>query len=129
MILFMIFFAGRNVDKDEGALIKNVFDLRYYCKRFNLKDYSRLGADANKFSLLDHFGIPVENLQTLQFLFQELKQLFENKKEALIISTSAAQEWKKEAYVQLQVGYSNTSLHRFGKSVQDMVFSEPMVTK
>ena len=63
----------------------------------------------------------MENLQTIQFLLQELKQLLENKREYLIILTSVVQEGKKEAYVQVLVGHSETSLSRFGKSVEDMI--------
>ena len=80
-----------------------------------------MGVDSNEFSLLDHFLITVINLQTLQFLFQELKQILENKKECLIIYTSEAREGKKEAYVQVSVGHSETSLIRFGKSFEDMI--------
>ena len=41
--------------------------------------------------------------------------------ESLINSTSAEQERKKEAYVQVTVGHSETSPRRFGKSVEDMI--------
>ena len=95
-----------NIDKDEEALNKKSTNLTDDCKYVNFKASSGSGADANKLPLLYHFGVPVDNLQTLQLLFQELKQLLENNKEGLIISTSVAQEGNKEAYVQVPVGYS-----------------------
>ena len=62
-------FVETNVDKDEEARNKKSPNLTDYRKCVNFKASSGLGADANKFPLLYHFGILVDNLQVLQLSF------------------------------------------------------------
>ena len=54
-----------NFDEDEKSLNKKSSNITYDYRCVNFKASSGLRVDANKLSLFDHFGIPVENLQTL----------------------------------------------------------------
>ena len=67
--------AEINVDQDEEALSKKAPNLTYDQKYVDFKASYGLGVDANKFRFIHYFGIPVENIHTLQLLFQELEQL------------------------------------------------------
>ena len=67
---FTALVAEKNVDKYEEALNEKVTDITDDHKCDNFKDLSGLGSDADKFPLLVYFGIPVDNPQTLQFLFR-----------------------------------------------------------
>ena len=117
--IFPALVAEINIDEDDDALNKKSTNLTDDCKYVNFKASSGSGADANKLPLLYHFGVPVDNLQTLQLLFRELKQLLENDREGLILSTSAAQEGNNKMYIQVRVGHSETSRSRFG-SITDV---------
>ena len=64
-----------NVDENGEALNKKAPYFTDDRKCVNSKDLYGLGIDANTFPLMNYFGIPVENLQTLQVIFYELKQL------------------------------------------------------
>ena len=67
---FAALVAEINVDKDEDALNRKAPDLKDDRKCVNFKDPSGLVADANKLHFLGSIGIPVDNIHTLQFLFQ-----------------------------------------------------------
>ena len=62
---FAALVAEINADKYEETLNKTAPNLPDDCKCVHFKALSGLGAGTNKFPLLDHFGIPVENIQNL----------------------------------------------------------------
>ena len=70
MMVFFALFAKRNIYEDEEALNKKSPFHADDLKCVNFKASYGLLADANKFPLLDRFGILVDNLQTLQLLLQ-----------------------------------------------------------
>ena len=63
--------SERHINKTKHInVLKTSHDLTDDCKNVNFKTLYGLGADTEKFPLLDHFGIPMENLHNIQFLLQ-----------------------------------------------------------
>ena len=60
--IFPALVAEINIDEDDDALNKKSTNLTDDHKCVYFKVLSGLVAEANKFPLLHHFGIPVENI-------------------------------------------------------------------
>ena len=67
---FSAIVAAINVEQDEEFPNKKAPYLTDDHKCVDFIASSGLGADPNKTSLIDHFGIRMDNLQTLHVLFQ-----------------------------------------------------------